>query len=135
MAGQVWISGRRMRPAFPAEADQGAFLKQEELQDGTALGLFVVRATRVGEHPVYVIGGRRLDKTFLAGLDMPVGMRALLYQNRGDHFSPELLIDPSTLPLTRRALRRKAAATDRCGAAVWTGNDGGGAVVWRSGRG
>ncbi len=81
--------------SFPVAADQEAFLKQEELQDGTALGLFVVRATRVGEHPVYVIGGRRLDKTFLAGLDMPVGMRALLYENRGDHFSGKLLIDPS----------------------------------------
>jgi two-component system, NtrC family, nitrogen regulation sensor histidine kinase NtrY len=82
--------------SFPAEADQGAFLKQEELQDGTALGLFAVRATRVGEHPVYVIGGRRLNKTFLAGLDMPAGMRALLYENRVDHFSAKLLIDPSS---------------------------------------
>ncbi len=81
--------------SFPASADQGAFLKQEELQDGTVLGLFAVRATRVGEHPVYVIGGRRLDKTFLAGIDVPMGMRALLYQNRGEHFSPDLLVDPS----------------------------------------
>ncbi len=81
---------------FPAQANQGAFLKQEELQDGTALGLFAVRATRAGEHPVYVIGGRRLDKTFLAGLDMPVGMRALLYENRGNHFSANLLIDTSS---------------------------------------
>jgi two-component system nitrogen regulation sensor histidine kinase NtrY len=81
--------------SFPASADQGAFLKQEELQDGTALGLFAVRATHVGEHPVYVIGGRRLDKSFLSGIDVPVGMRALLYQNRGEHFSPDLLVDPS----------------------------------------
>ena len=84
--------------SFPAAADQEAFLKQEELQDGTALGLFALRATRVGEHPVYVIGGRRLDKTFLAGLDMPVGMRALLYQNRGERFAAELLVDPSVSP-------------------------------------
>jgi signal transduction histidine kinase len=77
-------------------------LKQEELQDATALGLFVVRATRVGEHPVYVIGGRRLDKTFLAGLDMPAGMRALLYQNRGDHFAAGLLVDPSAPPENMR---------------------------------
>jgi two-component system, NtrC family, nitrogen regulation sensor histidine kinase NtrY len=80
---------------FPDTADQGAFLKQEEMQDGTALGLFAVRATRVGERPIYVIGGRRLDKTFLSGLDMPVGMRALLYQNRGEHFAAEWLVDPS----------------------------------------
>jgi two-component system, NtrC family, nitrogen regulation sensor histidine kinase NtrY len=84
--------------SFAAAADQGAFLKQEELQDGTALGLFAVRATRVGEHPVYVIGGRRLDKTFLSGLDVPVGMRALLYQNRGDRFEADLLVDPSASP-------------------------------------
>jgi len=82
--------------SFPAEVDRGAFLKQEELQDETALGLFAVRATRVGERPVYVIGGRRLDKTFLAGLDMPAGMRALLYENRRDHFAGSLLTDPST---------------------------------------
>jgi two-component system, NtrC family, nitrogen regulation sensor histidine kinase NtrY len=81
--------------SFPAAADQGAFLRQEELQDGTALGLFAVRATRMGERPVYVIGGRRLDKTFLSGLDMPAGMRALLYQNRGTRFSADLLVDPA----------------------------------------
>src|SRR5208282_4926032 len=81
--------------SFSAAADQGAFLKQEDLQDGTALGLFAVRATKAGEHAVYVIGGRRLDKSFLSGLDMPAGMRGLLYQNRGDRFSAELLVDPS----------------------------------------
>jgi signal transduction histidine kinase len=80
--------------SFPGAADQGAFLKQEALQEGTALGLFAVGATRVGERPVYVIGGRRLDKDFLSALDLPGGMRALLYQNRGDRFSAELLIDP-----------------------------------------
>ena len=79
---------------FAAAAEQGAFLKQEELQGGTALGLFAVRATR-GERPVYVIGGRRLDKDFLSRLDLPAGMRALLYHNRGDHFAADLLIDPS----------------------------------------
>lgn len=84
--------------SFAGALEQGAFLKQEPLQDGSALGLFAVRATRVGDRPVYAIGGRRLDKNFLSQLDLPAGMRALLYQNRGDHFSSELLIDPSTTP-------------------------------------
>ncbi len=79
-----------------ASAEQPAFLKQEELQDSTALGLFAVRASRVGERPVYVIGGRRLDKTFLAGLNQSADMRTLLYQNRGEHFISEQLIDPGT---------------------------------------
>jgi len=75
---------------------QGAFLKLEELQDSTALGLFAVRAYRVGDHPVYVIGGRRLDKAFLAALELPPDMCALLYQNRGDRFSADQLLDPGT---------------------------------------
>ena len=81
-----------------ALADAGAFLKQEELQDGTALGLFVVRRTHLGERPIYAIGGRRLDKGFLSELDLPAGTRALLYQNRGDPFSAGLLVDPSSIP-------------------------------------
>jgi len=75
--------------------DQGAFLMQEDLQETIALGLLAVRATRVSEHPIYVIGGRRLDKNFLSALDLPADMRALLYQNRGDRFSAGLLLDPS----------------------------------------
>jgi signal transduction histidine kinase len=82
--------------SLASSTEQPAFLKQEELQDSTAVGLFGVRATRVGEHPLYVIGGRRLDKSFLSGLELPVDMRALLYQSRGERFSPDLLLDPST---------------------------------------
>src|SRR5260370_25765396 len=76
-------------------AEKSAFLKQEELQDNPALGLFAVRALHVGEHPVYVIGGRRLDKDFLSALDLPAGMRVLLYLNHGDHPCSESLINPS----------------------------------------
>jgi signal transduction histidine kinase len=78
-----------------AACDLGSFLKQEQLQNETALGLFAVRATRVSESPVYVIGGRRLDKKFLSALDLPAGMRALLYENHGEHFSADSLIDPA----------------------------------------
>ena len=81
--------------SLSALSGQDAFLKREELQDSSALGLFAVRATRIGEHPVYVAGGQRLDKNFLSGLDLPADMRVLLYQNQSDHFSPESLLDPS----------------------------------------
>jgi signal transduction histidine kinase len=78
-----------------SSSEHDPFLKQEELQDSTALGLFAVRAIRVGERPIYVIAGRRLDKNFLSALDLPAGARVLLYQNRGNHFSPDFLIDPA----------------------------------------
>lgn len=90
-----------------AAGGRDAFLKQEDMQDSTALGLFATRATRVGDHPIYVIGGRRLDKTFLATLDLPADMRALLYQVRGNHFSADQLVDPA-VPRSADAAARPA---------------------------
>jgi two-component system nitrogen regulation sensor histidine kinase NtrY len=85
-------------PAFEslsASNGQRPFLKLEELQDSTALGFFAAHAIHVGDRSVYVVGGQRLDKNFLLALDLPADTRVLLYQNRGDHFSPELLLDPA----------------------------------------
>lgn len=79
-----------------AWADQPrAFLKLEELQETTVLGLFAVQNDSAGDHSVYVIGGRRLDRSFLSAIDLPASTRILLYQTRDDHFSPDLLLDPS----------------------------------------
>jgi len=75
-------------------ASQDAFLKQEELPDGPVLGLFAVRAIDVGERPLYVIGGRQLDKRFLASLELPPGMRVMLYQHVGTGFPSQFLSDP-----------------------------------------
>ena len=72
-----------------------AFLKREELPDGTVLGVFAVREAKVGEEHLYVVGGQRLDKKFLASLDLPPGMRAILYPDGASGFSPQLLVDPA----------------------------------------
>lgn len=69
------------------------FLMREELPDGVALGVFAARQVSAGDNQLFVIGGQRLDKKFLAGLDLPAGMRAMLYQNLDNGFSPQLLID------------------------------------------
>ena len=76
-----------------AAAPAGAFLKREELPDGPTLGLFAVRAARVGEQPLYVIGGERLDQGFLSTLDIPAGTRVLLYQNLDTKWNPKSLLD------------------------------------------
>jgi two-component system, NtrC family, nitrogen regulation sensor histidine kinase NtrY len=81
--------------ALSAASGESAFLKREEIEDSTALGLFAVRATRIGELPVYAVGGRRLDKNFLTGLELPADTRVLLYQNRSDHFVADSLLDPT----------------------------------------
>jgi two-component system nitrogen regulation sensor histidine kinase NtrY len=80
--------------AVPAAAGTaGAFLKREELPEGATLGLFAVRVARVGEQPLYVIGGERLDQGFLSTLDIPTGTRVLLYQNLDARWNPKSLLD------------------------------------------
>jgi signal transduction histidine kinase len=75
---------------------QGAFLKSEELADGVALGVMAVRAVRAGDKNLYVVGGRKLDREFLASLVLPAGMRALLYQDVGPSgAAPGSLVDAS----------------------------------------
>src|SRR5713226_1186543 len=79
----------------PQSVPKDAFLRQEEMPEGAALGLSAVRELNVGDKPLYVVGGRRVDKDFLASLELPAGMRAMFYQNIGTGFSPQLLIDSS----------------------------------------
>jgi signal transduction histidine kinase len=74
--------------------DSRAFLNKEELPDGVALSLSVVRTLPVGEKNFYIIGGRRLDQNFLASLVLPTGMRTLLYENLAPEFAPAQLTDP-----------------------------------------
>src|SRR5271169_5093706 len=76
-----------------AAVPAGAFLKREELPDGATLGLFAVRVARVGEQPLYVIGGERLDQGFLSTLDIPAGTHVLLYQNLDAKWNPKSLLD------------------------------------------
>ncbi|MGH9547192.1 MAG: ATP-binding protein [Terriglobales bacterium] len=81
--------------SLPAGAPpKDAFLRQEELPDGAALSLSAIRQVQVGDRPLYVIGGRRLDNDFMRSLDLPAGMRALLYSNLAKGFSSQLLIAP-----------------------------------------
>jgi len=66
------------------EARDTAFLKREELPEGiTALGLFAVRSIRGSEPPVKLIGGVRLDQSFLADLPVARGMQVGLYSEAG----------------------------------------------------
>ena len=75
-------------PEPAATAAAATFLKREELPDGTtALGIFAVRAVRhgeaAGEPPVRLVGGKRLDQSFLADLPVAPGMQIYLYSDAG----------------------------------------------------
>lgn len=72
---------------------QPAFLKREEVADGSVLGLVAVRTVQIAGSTLYVAGGERLDKSFLASLVLPEGLRAMLYRSPGARFSPSALTD------------------------------------------
>jgi two-component system, NtrC family, nitrogen regulation sensor histidine kinase NtrY len=73
-------------------SDAAAFLKREELPTEVALSLCAVRIQPNAPKPFYIVGGRRLDKNFLASLVLPTGMRALIYTNLDPSFAPASLL-------------------------------------------
>jgi signal transduction histidine kinase len=92
-----------------AWVDQPTFLKTEDLPDGSsALGLFAIRAVGRSEstsQPVHIIGGKRLDKSFLADLPAAPGMQIALYKDLNQspsteqpHLGPDFAVfDPKRL--------------------------------------
>src|SRR5580692_10284259 len=77
-------------PESVAKQDsQTAFLKSEDLPDGSGvLGLFAVRAIGGAEPAVKLVGGKRLDRTFLADLPIAPGMIVGLYTDAGPPAKP-----------------------------------------------
>jgi signal transduction histidine kinase len=81
------------------ETGQTAFLKREDLPDGTsALGLFAARTILAGAPSVSLLGGRRVDREFLADLPVAPGMQTALYSvlNSADN-APRIAFDPKQL--------------------------------------
>jgi two-component system, NtrC family, nitrogen regulation sensor histidine kinase NtrY len=73
----------------------GSFLTKVDTQNGPAIGLLSVDAVRVGDKNLYIVGGERLDQGFIGSLELPEGMRALLYLNLEDSFQANDLLDPN----------------------------------------
>jgi two-component system nitrogen regulation sensor histidine kinase NtrY len=112
-------------PSSPLPKD--AFLRQEELPDGAALSLSAIRQVQVGERPLLVIGGRRLDRDFLQTLELPAGMRVMLYRNLAKGFAAQYVITTSAeaqpvsllAPLVEQVQQQKQEATVLL---HWSGN-------------
>ncbi|HVU48914.1 MAG TPA: ATP-binding protein [Terracidiphilus sp.] len=84
------------------EPAQGTFLKREDLPDGsTALGLFAVRVIGGASPAVKLVGGERLDQSFLADLPVAAGMTIGLYSDanaaQGQNAGVLAAFDPTRL--------------------------------------
>jgi signal transduction histidine kinase len=94
-----------------AGTGESTFLRTEDLPEGdTALGMFAFRAVRhsesTGAESVRLLGGKRLDQSFLAGLPIAPGMQIALYRHQDQspavtqqgHLGPDFLtFDPTRL--------------------------------------
>jgi nitrogen fixation/metabolism regulation signal transduction histidine kinase len=90
--------------------------------------LFAVNTVAAGDHKIYAIGGTRLDRTFLSSLDLPSGMRVMLYENVSGPFSSDRLIvtgDPVQNPQALAPLVEKVHITDHDASSI---------VRWDSGE-
>jgi two-component system nitrogen regulation sensor histidine kinase NtrY len=92
-----WPARFGYKEVLPAPEPAGAFMKLEDTPDGPALGLFAVQVVRIGDKPLYVIGGERLDREFLDSLALPAGMRVFLYRNAEGGFSRNALLSSAPL--------------------------------------
>ena len=78
---------------LPASHNQPTFLGREALPDGASeVGLFALRTVRDSSPPLYVLGGRRLDRSFLANLATPADTSVLLYPVLTASFDPRELV-------------------------------------------
>jgi two-component system, NtrC family, nitrogen regulation sensor histidine kinase NtrY len=84
---------------------RGAFLRREELPTGMTLALVAVATASAGERKLLVAGGRALDREFLSTLELPAGMKVLLYRNLTPGFNATELID-TTGPVANAAQLR-----------------------------
>ena len=63
---------------------RGAVLRRQELPSGMTLALTAVREVQADDRRMYVVGGQQLDPEFLSTLELPKGMRALLWRDLGE---------------------------------------------------
>jgi signal transduction histidine kinase len=99
---------------------RGAVLKREELPTGMTLALVAVRAVTAGDRRIYVVGGQQLDAEFLSTLELPKGMRALLWRDlgAGSHTAAAPELEPLIAQVRRE--KREVTVTVGAGAAAET---------------
>jgi two-component system nitrogen regulation sensor histidine kinase NtrY len=109
------------------------FLKEEELPSGPALGLFAIRSTTAVGRRLYIIGGIRLDKSFLAALNPPAGTSVMLYETLGaEKFSPDHLIFANQAPQNAQEFQfiiQQVRSTQRDARTVIRSGGAGGEIV------
>ncbi len=89
------------RPLPPSGQSQ-AFLKNEEVPDGTALGMIASRPVHTTDGSIFLIGGKKLDRSLIESMSVPQGMYVWLYRattsaSDGSDVVGQSVTDPNTI--------------------------------------
>jgi len=127
LSSAEWRAKFGYKAALPATQTQGTFFQRQDLPDGPVLGLCAVRKVDVGQKTLWVIGGQRIDRNFIANLETPAGMRALLYEDLGAGSGPPHVIDPfgaapQTAPLARLLEQLQIEPRQNAALVQWSSN-------------
>ncbi len=93
LSSAQWPARFGYKEEIAAFSGQPAFLKREELADNVAeVGVFALRRVQNSVPPVYVLGGRRLDRRLLGDLYASPETQVLFYPSLASTFDPQGLI-------------------------------------------
>ena len=93
LSSAEWPARFGYKSALPSRVP-GTFFAREDLPDASVLAVCAMQEVKIGSKPLFVVGGQRIDRTFVMHLDVPFGMRALLYENPGPGAQAPYIIDP-----------------------------------------
>lgn len=102
------------------------FLKEEEIPGGSALGLFAIRTLPAADRRLNVIGGARLDQSFLSSIDPPAGVRIMLEERTQTTGASQLITTSSAVsePEQLNPLIARVRSTGRDGSSIIHWNTG-----------
>jgi signal transduction histidine kinase len=110
-------------------AGKTAFLKEEDLPDGTSeIGIFAVRVVQSSNPPLYIVGGRKLDENTLREFPVPAGTQVFLYHSLSAGF------DAGNFSGSARTANHTQAYRQLVNQARTTGQNAGGVVYPTSHR-
>jgi signal transduction histidine kinase len=104
-----WPARFGYKRQLPPVNQTEAFLKNEEIPDGTSLGMIAARAVHASEGAIYLIGGKKVDRSLVESLPLPHGMYVWLYRQStnsleiGDVIGPTVVLPSSILDLVKAA--------------------------------
>jgi len=127
LSSAEWPAKFGYKASPPMTQTEGVFFQRADSPDGPVLGICALRKVTVGTKTLFVIGGQRIDRDFIASLAVPPGMRALLYENLGREAGTMRVVDSlgrtlPTFPIAALTRQIETNPRENSGLVYWSSN-------------